>query len=137
MVLSPGVGSALQNLGAAGRYSTGFTTRGREIAILLTAHHWSSSFEIYAHEATARQAGLSDSELAALGERRVEAFPDDERVLGVTVCALLDRGDLDDDEFAAAKALLGDAGIVELTTLVGYYATLALQLRVLGIDTPQ
>jgi len=36
-----------------------------------------------------------------------------------------------------AVAFLGRAGIFELTTLVGYCATLALQLRVFRVATPQ
>ncbi|MFC4114909.1 hypothetical protein [Nonomuraea zeae] len=40
--------------------------------------------------------------------------------------ALVTKGDLDDEEYA----VLGERALFELTTLVGYYTTLALQLRV-------
>ena len=46
--------------------------------------------------------------------------------------SLLD-GDLDDERWAEASASLGAAVVFELTTLVGYYATLALQLRVFRV----
>ena len=46
--------------------------------------------------------------------------------------ALLD-GDLDDARWAEASTALGDAVVFELTTLVGYYSTLALQLRVFRV----
>src|SRR5580698_7913173 len=51
MLLSPPVGSALQALGAAVRYGSGFDNRDREIAILVVAHAWNCAFEVYAHEA--------------------------------------------------------------------------------------
>jgi 4-carboxymuconolactone decarboxylase len=52
------------------------------------------------------------------------------------VRALVQVGDLDDEEYAAAVAGLGEAGVFELTTLAGYYATLALQLRVFRVGVP-
>jgi 4-carboxymuconolactone decarboxylase len=47
------------------------------------------------------------------------------------------RGDLDDAEYAEAAAELGPDGLFELLTLVGYYATLALQLRVFRVPAPE
>ena len=38
--------------------------------------------------------------------------------------------------FAEATATLGRAAVVELVTLVGYYAALALQLRVFRVGVP-
>ena len=46
------------------------------------------------------------------------------------------RGDLDDAEYREAVDHLGTAGLFELLTLVGYYATLALQLRVFRVPAP-
>jgi 4-carboxymuconolactone decarboxylase len=46
----------------------------------------------------------------------------------------LARGDLTAAEYATAEAVLEPRGLVELTTLVGYYALLALQLRVFRLQ---
>ncbi len=40
------------------------------------------------------------------------------------------RGDGSDEEWEGPAARIGPAAVFELSTLVGYYATLALQLRV-------
>jgi 4-carboxymuconolactone decarboxylase len=48
--------------------------------------------------------------------------------------ALTGPADLDDEQYAAAIAALGEQALVELSTLVGYYATLALQLRIFRVD---
>jgi 4-carboxymuconolactone decarboxylase len=134
MLLQPALGAALQGLGGAVRYRTGLSTRAREIAILTVARVWDSAFERHAHEAVGRAAGMSDAELAALREGDPAAFPDPyEQMVFSIATALAARSDLADHEYAEAVGLLGLPAVFELTTLVGYYATLALQLRVFRV----
>ena len=135
-LLQPRLGSALQALGASVRYDTGLDDRCREIAILVVAAHWRSDFEWHAHEAVGRAAGLGDAELAALREGRHAELAGRESVVARTAAALVTRGDLDDAEYGEAVGHLGPAGLFELLTLVGYYATLALQLRVFRVPAP-
>ena len=126
MLYAPRVGDALQSLGAAIRYGSSLGDRVREIAILAVAGHADSDFERYAHEAIGRAIGLDDALLAALRSGAEVALDDPaERAALATVRALLRTGDLDDAEYDAARAVLGEPAIVELTTLVGYYAMLA------------
>jgi alkylhydroperoxidase family enzyme len=136
-LLQPRLGSALQALGSAVRYETGLDDRCREIAILVVAAHWRSAFEWYAHEAVARAAGLTDAELTAILDSDHETLTEREAVVARTAAALAAQGDLDDAEYRAAAAALGEDGLFELLTLVGYYATLALQLRVFRIPAPE
>ena len=135
-LLAPRLGSALQALGSAVRYDTGLDDRCREIAILVVAAHWRSAFEQYAHEAVGRSVGLGEAELAAVRAGRHEALPGREAVVARTAAALIARGDLDDAEYREAVGQVGAAGLFELLTLVGYYATLALQLRVFRVAPP-
>ena len=137
MLLQPALGEALQALGSAVRYRTTLAPRAREIAILVVARVWDSAFERHAHEAVGRVAGLTDDELHALRAGWADAFADPgERLIAQTAAALAVRGDLTDAEFAAARDGLGLPQVFELTTLVGYYATLAMQLRVFGVRPP-
>jgi 4-carboxymuconolactone decarboxylase len=136
-LLQPRLGSALQALGASVRYETGLDDRCREIAILVVAAHWRSDFEWYAHEAVGRAADLGDAELAALREGSHAELAGRESVVARTAAALVTRGDLDDAEYGEAVSHLGPAGLFELLTLVGYYATLALQLRVFRVPAPE
>ena len=135
-LLQPRLGSALQALGSSVRYDTGLGDRCREIAILVVAAHWRSDFEWYAHEAVARSVGLTDAELAAVRDGSHAALAGREGLVARTVAALLTRGDLEDAEYREAVEHLGPAGLFELLTLVGYYATLALQLRVFRVPAP-
>jgi len=135
-LLQPRLGSALQALGSAVRYGTGLDDRCREIAILVVAAHWQSAFEQYAHEAVARSAGLGDAELAALRDGRHGELAGREATVARTAAALAARGDLDNAEYREAVGEVGTDGLFELLTLVGYYATLALQLRVFRVPAP-
>lgn len=131
-LLAPELGGALQDVGAAIRYRGALTDRAREIAILLVAMRWDSDFEREAHEAVGSAAGLTPSELAALRGGDLTLFAGDEAVVAAVTLQLLD-GDLDAEAWDAASVALGAEVVFELTVLVGYYATLALQLRVFRV----
>jgi 4-carboxymuconolactone decarboxylase len=135
-LLQPGLGSALQEVGSAVRYRTGLDARTREIAILRVAVAWDSAFEWYAHEAVGRAAGLTDDELEAIRSDRFDLFPDTEEVTLRLVSTLCLTNDLDDALYDEAVAVMGQGGLFELLTLVGYYATLALQMRVFRVSAP-
>lgn len=44
------------------------------------------------------------------------------------------QGDVTDDQWREDAELVGASTVFELTTIVGYYSTLALQLRVFRVD---
>jgi 4-carboxymuconolactone decarboxylase len=137
MLHSPAVGGALQELGTAIRYRSVLSDRLREIATLAVAASWSSDFERYAHEPLGRAAGLTDAQLAALTAGATVELDDPAEAVGLRIVrALLSAADLTDDEYAEGRRVLGDQALVELTALVGYYATLALQLRVFRVGVP-
>jgi 4-carboxymuconolactone decarboxylase len=107
----------------------------REAAILLVATAWDSAFERMAHEAVGRAAGLTDEDLAALRRGEVPASADTGERAALELTRALLRGDVTDDEWSRCAPVVGDRAVFELTTLVGYYATLALQLRVFRVET--
>jgi 4-carboxymuconolactone decarboxylase len=137
MLVSPDVGVALQQLGAAVRYRTSLSDRARELAILALAAIRRSDFEWYAHERVGRSVGLSDAELALLRDGGSPAtFSERERTVLDVTRALVAVGDLDDEAFAAAQSALGREALAELVVLVGYYDLLALSLRVWRTPLP-
>jgi 4-carboxymuconolactone decarboxylase len=137
MLLSPEVGTALQELGAAIRYRSGLTPRERELAILEISVLRQSSFEWFAHELVGRQAGLTDAEIAALHDGAPAPTLDETETLVRKLVRLLLRDrDLDDATFAQAAKALGTRVLMELVALVGYYELLALSLRVWRTPLP-
>jgi 4-carboxymuconolactone decarboxylase len=135
-LLQPGLGGTLQAVGSAIRYGTSLTDRAREIAILVVSVQWDCAFEWFAHEAVGRHFGLTEGEFEALRRRHYDDLPADERVVATTTDLLASAGDLDDAAYEQAVRTLGERGLFELLTLVGYYAVLALQLRVFRVGAP-
>ena len=139
MLYAPPVGHALQELGAAIRFRTELAPRIREMAILVVAQVWDSAYERGSHEPIGREAGLTDAEIEALRAGDDPGFADkQEQVAHSGVRALTGAAaDRDDQEYATAVAVLGERALVELSTLVGYYATLALQMRIFRVAGPE
>lgn len=137
MLHSPSVGMSLQDLGSAVRFRTAFSPREREIAILMVAAHWRSDYIWYAHQRAGRDAGLSESEMEALRTGEDPVFTEDrEHAIYRAMATLIQTSDLGDEIYAESVSELGHAMLVELITLVGYYTTLALHLRVFRVGVP-
>ncbi|MGB3483857.1 MAG: carboxymuconolactone decarboxylase family protein [Mycobacterium sp.] len=136
MVNVPGVGGALQELGAAIRYRTSLSARVREIAILLVAWSLDSEFEWWAHERVGRAVGLTDAELAQLAQGQFESSDAAEQAAADLCIILLDGGSVSDENYARFAEILGAPAIVELTSLVGYYRTLAQLMAVFDVGIP-
>ncbi|MCU1415525.1 MAG: hypothetical protein JWN80_2865 [Microbacteriaceae bacterium] len=134
LLLSPVLGRSLQALGAAVRYATALTGREREIAILIVAAHWHSAFELNSHESVGRAAGLTNAELESLKAGEVPELADARERAIAEITRAMANGDIDDDQWSRFSAQLDPSTIFELSTLVGYYATLALQLRVFRVS---
>ena len=136
-ILSPAFGQALRQIGGAVRFGSRLPARAREIAILLVGHHHSSAFELYAHTRAGAAAGLTDADLTALADDREPAgLSDVESCVFRATRRILDHGTLDEDEFRDAAGLLGEPGLLELVTIIGYYNMVAWQLAVFDIQPP-
>jgi len=137
MLLNPVLGDAVQQLGAAVRFHTGFTDREREIAILTLAVAQHSAFEFYAHSRIALKSGLSQQEINALERGQFPAtFSSEESLIMATVLQLLEEHDLDDLSQEHFVEVFSDQRLGELLTLISYYQLLALSLRVWRTPLP-
>lgn len=138
MLYAPPVGHALQELGAAIRFRTELAPRIREMAILVVAQAWDSGYERISHEPIGREAGLTEPEIEALRDGADPGFTDKQEQVAYSVARALTgpAADLDDQEYDTAVAVLGEQALVELSALVGYYATLALQMRIFRVPAP-
>jgi 4-carboxymuconolactone decarboxylase len=133
-LLSPGLGEAVQAVGARLRFQSTMSDRVRELCILEVAAHWGSEFEWTAHEPIARSVGLSD-EIEIVKQRASNTLQEPAELLALDVVRqMLTAGDLDDSTYDAAAAALGESQVFELSTLVGYYSMLALQMRIFRVS---
>lgn len=126
-----------QRLGELLRYQTSLPPRRSELAILVCARHWTSHYEWTVHKRDALKAGLAPEVVAAIAARRRPdlADPGDEAVHAVAA-ALLATGRLPAPLYRHALAALGEAALVELVAILGYYSMVALTLNAFEIGLP-
>lgn len=136
-VHAPAAGGPLASLGAVLRFGASFGRRLTELAIITVAARWQAEYEWMAHARLAREAGVPDAVVNAIGRREDPPFAaEDERIVYSAARQLADGGHLDQAAYDAARGLLGDAGVVELVTLCGYYTTVSFILNAFGVPLP-
>jgi 4-carboxymuconolactone decarboxylase len=137
MVICPAIGGPLSRLGEALRFHGTLSGRSREIVILTVAAVHGSEYELYAHERAGRRSGLTDGEIENLvAGRSAPTFDETETVVHDLALRLASRSSIAADAFDAISAHLSEPTIVEISTLVGYYAMLALQLDLFDVKRP-
>lgn len=137
MVHAPDAGGPLGSLGAALRFGTSLGRRLTEVAILTVASRWQAEFEWSAHARIAREAGVPDAVVEAIGAGQEPEFSaDDDRIVYATARELVISGHLSPASYAAAQELLGDTGVVELVALCGYYTTISFLLNAFEVPLP-
>lgn len=132
-----------QRVGEELRYKTSLPARLSELAILITARHWTCQYEWYAHEPHARRAGLADDVIEAVRRGERPAFAAEDEAAIYDFCTQLhETRSLGEAAHGRVLALFGAAGVVELTALIGHYAMVAMMLNAnaygppAGVDPP-
>lgn len=130
MLRSPEMAHRLTNLLDYLRFKTSLPPRLNEFAIMITARHWSSQFEWWAHHRLATKAGLSEAVMADLAQgRRPEAMQPDETIV-YDFCTELHRTHfVSDDTFRKAKEMLGEQQVVDLVAVSGTYTVISMLLN--------
>ena len=135
LLRSPELCTHAQRLGEYLRYRSAIGLRLSELAILVTARHWDQQVEWSIHAPIAAREGIAAAAVEAIAEGRRPAFTrDDEQVVFDVSRQLLEDKRVDDPTWAAARAQLGEQGVVDLTGIVGYYTLLSIVMN--GAQTP-
>ncbi|MBI3516773.1 MAG: carboxymuconolactone decarboxylase family protein [Proteobacteria bacterium] len=137
MLRSPDLGDRLQRVGHYVRFMSPVPESVREIAILLTARHWSAQFEWHAHRKLAEAAGIAPAVCEAIARGERPAGLDAAHAAGYDFAAsLLATGQVDDGAFDAVVREFGEAGAADLIGTVGYYTTVSFFLNVDRFPVP-
>lgn len=109
-------------VGEALRFDGGLPARIRELVICAVARETSNQFEWQTHAPLATQAGVAPTTVQALAEGRCPRdLPADEAAALDFAAELVRRHGVSDTTHAEAQRHFGAPGVVELTTLVGYF----------------
>lgn len=122
LLRSPDLLERVAKLGEFLRFGSAIEARVRELVICATARHEGNQFEWLMHAPLAVQAGVNAAavESLRLGARPKGLQADEELALDFTHELLHTHG-VSDPTYAAALAAFGEQGVVELTTLIGYF----------------
>jgi 4-carboxymuconolactone decarboxylase len=135
---SPGLADTAQKLGAYCRFGTSLPGDINELAILLTGKHWKSQFEFWAHARLALQAGLEPAIIEAVRTGAEPPFTREiERVVHAVVTEYFQTRRLSEATYRRAIETLGEAGLVDLIGVVGYYGLVSMTLNVFEVAVPE
>jgi 4-carboxymuconolactone decarboxylase len=134
---SPEMARHAARLGEQLRFNTMFPPKLSEIAILVTARHWTAHYEWWAHKRLALKGGLDVAIIDAIRDRRTPSFDDPKAAMIYDVAKSLHEGHgLAQPLYDAAIALLGERGLVEIIGLCGYYTMVSMTLNTFDFGLP-
>jgi 4-carboxymuconolactone decarboxylase len=123
LLRSPQLLDRIAKTGEYLRFESVLDARIRELTTCAVARHTSNQFEWVMHAPLAIKAGVSPDAIEALasGARPKQVAADEEAALDFTRELVTTHG-VSDDAYGEALAHFGEQGVVELATLVGYFA---------------
>lgn len=127
MLHNPKAAGYLTSMGAQLRFDSSMPDHLKELAIILVAREWNSGIEWTGHSVAAANAGVSDASIENIRTWKApEGLTEEEVVVARFVQESIREKDVSDANFEAARKILGDRGVVDLTLTVAYYTALAI-----------
>lgn len=109
-----------------------------QAAILTVGVAWQSDYEIYAHTAEARHAGIPDSEIKAIIEgREPRGLSDPAEIAHRLALALAVDHSVSAELYARALDAFGTDGLIALVNLIGRYMNTAAILACFAVPAPE
>ncbi len=134
---SPLLGDAIQKLGAAVRYHTSLPNDLLEVAICTMGGHWRANFEFWAHARLARNAGVSEGAIDAIRDGEQPFFGDDrQQAVYQFGRELIEHQRVSDETYESLKGMIGEQGVFEVASVMGYYALVSIGLNVFNVAMP-
>jgi alkylhydroperoxidase family enzyme len=131
---APKIFKAYAAFAAALRFDTTLGRPLSELLILRVALCDESEYELSVHRRMARECGLPDAKIAAVGDWRDSPLFDARERIALAYAEMIAKdGDVDDSTFAELGKFFSPREITELTALTSYYAGNARFLRALGV----
>lgn len=134
---SPEMARHATRLGGMLRFDTMFAAKLSEIAILVTARHWTSHYEWFAHKRLALKGGMDPRIIDAIRDRRTPEFDDPKGKIIYEVAKSLHEGHgVSKPLYDEAVQLVGERGITEIIGLCGYYTMVSMTLNTFEFGLP-
>jgi len=135
---SPEMARHATRLGGVLRFDTIFPAKLSEIAILVTARHWTAHYEWYAHKRLALKSGMDPKIIEDIRDRRAPNFDDPKaRMIYDVARSLHEAHGLTKPLYDEAVKVLSLRGLVEIIGLCGYYTMVSMTLNTFEFDLPE
>jgi len=135
---SPQMAKHATRLGEQLRFNTIFPAKLSEIAILVTARHFTSHYEWFAHKRLALKGGMDPKIIDDIRDRRTPDFDDPKGRLIYEVAKSLHEGHgVSNSLYAEAVQVLTERGVVEVIGLCGYYTMVSMTLNTFEFGLPE
>ena len=109
----------------------------KELAIITIARQYTAQYEWYVHAKRAKELGVEEAVIDAIRHRRRPAFNSfNESLVYDMTMEMVEQRRLGDDLYASAKDAFGDAALVELVALIGFYIMIAVFLVSFEVPVP-
>jgi 4-carboxymuconolactone decarboxylase len=134
---SPEMARHATRLGAVLRFDTIFPAKLSEIAVLVTARHWTSHYEWFAHKRLALKGGMDPKIIEDIRDRRTPHFDDPRaRMIYDVARSLHEAHGLSQALYDGAVDVLTLRGLVEIIGLCGYYTMVSMTLNTFEFGLP-
>jgi 4-carboxymuconolactone decarboxylase len=134
---SPEMARHATRLGETLRFNTMFPPKLSEIAILVTARHFTAHYEWWAHKRLALQGGMDEKIITAIRDRRTPIFDDPTGQMIYNVAkSLHENHGLSKSLYDDAVKTLTERGLVEIVGLCGYYSLVSMTLNTFEFELP-
>lgn len=126
---SPELATKLEAVSDYVRWNTGQPPRLTELAIMITARHWSNQWIWRGHYRAAVRGGLDPTVGADIAAgRQPTKMKEDETILYNYATEMYRNKAVSDATFAAAVKAFGERGLIDLVATMGYYDIVAMTL---------
>ncbi len=136
-LLRPEVAAKFLEFAAAVAAHTTLTQREREVVIVAVGTVWDADYELYAHSALARTAGLSEQAVSTLANGGIpDDLSENEKIAARLVRQLSTRHRIDDELYREAEKAFGTTGLFDIAALMGQYHTVCSTLTLFEVPAP-
>jgi 4-carboxymuconolactone decarboxylase len=134
---SPAISAKFIELQMSEPLHTSLAERVREVVILAVGAVWRADYELYAHSAAARKAGIPENVVNALAKGEIpDGLCDEEKIAGRVAQRLCLDHRIDDALYRDAEKAFGRQGLVDMAALIGAYHAVCTTLTMFDVAAP-
>jgi len=137
LLRSPELMDRLQKVGEYLRFGSSLEPRISEFVMLVVSRHWTQQFEWAVHAPLALKAGVQRETIDSLAHgARPAGMAKDEAIAYDFVDELARNKGVSDATYRYALDEFGEAGVIDLLGLVGYFTTVSMVMNVAHTPAP-